>query len=366
MNQPTQPTGSFKLTAAQLQADAAKWEDAARQPAAKDTAVRLRTLNYWIDEARTQPIPQMLFGEFWYEGELCILFSDSNAGKSVLAIQIAHSIVSGEKIGPLGIETEGQPIIYFDFELSSKQIEGRYSKEWGQHYRFDETLYRADLNPDMDPPEGFNTFEDYLNYSLEDAIINTGARVIIIDNITYMRSENESAKDALPLMKHLKALKNAYGLSILALAHTPKRDQSKPISANDLQGSKMLMNFCDSSFAIGKSNQSPDRRYLKQIKQRNTSQLYGPENVVLFDIAKPDNFLQYRFIGFADERQHLKEDKEQEKDELTDRVIELRKQGLSLRDTATELGISYQKVDRLLRSFDKRSKARGDASSTSA
>ena len=90
--------------------------------------------------------------------------------------------------------------------------------------------------------------------SLVRCITETGARILIIDNLTYLKAENEKAKDALPLMKHLKALKSKYSLSILAtLAHTPKRDMSKPLSPNDLQGSKMLMNFCDSSFAIGKS-----------------------------------------------------------------------------------------------------------------
>ena len=93
--------------------------------------------------------------------------------------------------------------------------------------------------------------EDYLHDSIATAIQNTGARVLIIDNITYLRQETERAKDALPLMKHLKALKLEYNLSILALAHTPKRDQSKPLTLNDLQGSKMLMNFSDSSFCIG-------------------------------------------------------------------------------------------------------------------
>lgn len=133
------------------------------------------------------------------------------------------------------------------------------------------------------------------------------------------------------------------------MAHTPKRDKSKPITSNDLQGSRMMMNFCDSSFAIGSSNQHKDRRYLKQIKQRNTSQEYGEGNVCVFDITKPHNFLQYDFIGYGDERLHLKDAKEQANEENTDRAIELRQQGLSLREIAAELGISFQKVDRLLK-----------------
>jgi hypothetical protein len=87
-------------------------------------------------------------------------------------------------------------------------------------------------------------------------------------------------------MKHLKALKNKYGLSILALAHTPKRDLSKPITRNDLQGSKMLINFCDSSFSIGESSSDKNIRYLKQIKARNTEIIYDTENVCVCQIDK--------------------------------------------------------------------------------
>jgi len=36
----------------------------------------VKTANLWIEQAKTRPIPQMLFGEFWFEGELCILFVD--------------------------------------------------------------------------------------------------------------------------------------------------------------------------------------------------------------------------------------------------------------------------------------------------
>ncbi len=54
----------------------------------------IRTATRWIEEARLRPIPRMLFGEFWFEGELCILFADTNLGKSILAVQIGNRPVS--------------------------------------------------------------------------------------------------------------------------------------------------------------------------------------------------------------------------------------------------------------------------------
>jgi len=308
----------------------------------------VKTASRWIEQAKTRPIPQMLFGEFWFEGELCILFADTNLGKSILAVQIGNSISKGEQIRGFKLETPKQPILYFDFELSDKQFENRYSIKFEQHYNFDNNFIRVEINPDATIPKA-QTFEDYLNHSLERSINETGAKVLIIDNLTYLKNETEKAKDALPLMKHLKALKNKYGLSILALAHTPKRDLSKPITRNDLQGSKMLINFCDSSFSIGESHSDKNLRYLKQIKQRNTEQIYDAENVCVCQIDKPFNFLLFEFVNFGKEWEHLKQHTEKDKENLNEKVSELKQHGRSLREIGAELGISHMKVSRILK-----------------
>lgn len=280
---------------------------------------KVKSANKWLGQAKTRPIPRMLFGEFWFEGELCILFADTNLGKSILAVQIANSITKGEYIAGFRLEASSQDAIYFDFELSDKQFENRYSEQFKNHYQFDEKFDRVEINPDSEIPEN-QSFEEYLNLSLEKVIVETGAKILLIDNITYLRNETEKAKDALPLMKHLKSLKSKYGLSILALAHTPKRDLSKPITRNDLQGSKMLINFCDSSFSIGESSLDNKLRYLKQIKSRNTEVIYDSENVCVCQIDKPYNFLQFEFLNFGTEREHLKQQTEKEKTELEDSI----------------------------------------------
>ncbi len=307
----------------------------------------VKTANRWIAEANSRPIPSMLFGEFWFEGELCILFADTNLGKSILAVQIANSISRGEQILGLKLQARSQTVLYFDFELSEKQFENRYSISYKNHYVFSDKFLRIEINPSANSHE-FQNFEDFLNSSLEKCIIQTGAKVLIIDNITYLRSETEKAKDALPLMKNLKALKEKYKLSILTLAHTPKRDYTKPITKNDLQGSKMLINFCDSSFSIGESQKDKNLRYIKQIKQRNTEPIYDSLNVCLCQIDKPTNFLMFDFIGFGKEWEHLELHTEIDKESLKEKVIELDKNGKSLRKIGSELGITHMKVKRIL------------------
>jgi len=283
---------------------------------------RIQTANDWIEQAKARPIPKMLFSEFWHESEVCILFADTNLGKSILAVQIADSISSGLSVPGFKLEALPQTVLYFDFELTDKQFQNRYSLEYENPYNFKNNLLRVEINPNSDIPENL-TFEDFLNISIENAIIKTKAKVLIIDNLTYLRSETEKAKDALPLMKQLKALKNKYNLSLLILAHTPKRDLSKPITRNDLQGSKMLINFCDSCFSIGESFTDKSIRYLKMIKARNTEIIYDADNVIECNICKPNNFLKFEFLNFGRESSHLKVFSDKDKDELENQIIDL-------------------------------------------
>jgi len=174
--------------------------------------------------------------------------------------------------------------------------------------------------------------------------------VLIIDNITCLRGGTENSAVALSLMKSLKALKNDHKLSILVLAHTPKRrNDTQPISADDLHGSKLLINFADSAFAIGKSTANADLCYLKQIKQRNTRQRYGHDNVCLCRIQKPGAFLHFKFGGYSAERHHLLSRNAATRQQFTNKIAALSAAGLSQRDISKQLGIALATVNRLLR-----------------
>jgi len=345
-----QPNNNLQLNAADLQHRSL---NLLNQPdTGHDSVLMVRDANYWMQEASQTAIPQMLFGKFWHQGEVCILFADTNLGKSILAVQIADAITKGLGQAPFEVEAPAQPVIYCDFELTDKQFEARYSHDYSNHYQFNQHFLRAKINSDTELPDGFINFDDYLIHDLERWVVSTNAKILIIDNLTYLRNETEQAAGALPLMKQLKSLKNKYNLSILVLAHTPKRDMSQPITRNDLQGSKMLMNFCDSAFTIGESQADSAMRYLKQIKQRNTEQVYGDSNICLCRISKPFNFLHYEFVCFGEETQQLSQKRAEKTDDaLTAKVIDLKAQGFTLRDIGKQLGISHQRADRLLKAY---------------
>lgn len=293
----------------------------------------------WVEEAAKRPIPRKLFDVFWYENEVCIFFSDTNLGKTILAFQISDSISKGEPIPGFELETGPMRVLYLDFELSDKQIEKRYSNNYKDHYQFSQNFLRAELNPNADLPKGQKSFEDFLVQTLEGYVEKEQPKVLVVDNITYLNEDNEKSKEALPLMKKLKLLAQTYGISILVLAHTPKRDDAKVLTKNDLAGSKMLINFCDSSFALGGSNLHPSYRYLKQIKMRNTECVYHTQNVAICQIQVRESFLGFHFIMTDDEREHIKS-VNQPKEDRNDQIIELKNEGLSNVAIGERLGVS--------------------------
>ena len=80
-----------------------------------DSILTYKKANEWIEAAKLRPNPKKLFGTFWFENEVCILFADTNVGKSILAMQISHSISKGEKVEGFDLESESQKVLYFDF-----------------------------------------------------------------------------------------------------------------------------------------------------------------------------------------------------------------------------------------------------------
>ncbi len=191
-------------------------------------------------------------------------------------------------------------------------------------------------------------YDDHVISALTRGIKATGATVLIIDNITCLRKGTDTTGQALPLMKKLKYLKTRHGLSILVLAHTPKRNTAIPISRNDLQGSKMLMNFCDSAFAIGESQTMPGYRYLKQIKQRSIAETYGADNVCLLKLERRNNLLQFTLTGHSAEHAHLRRPDQVDRDRLARQVADLHSKGYSQRKIAAQLKLGLATVNRMV------------------
>ena len=296
-----------------------------------------RTANDCIEAAKSQPIPKKLFFSLIFENELTILVADTGVGKSIFAVQIANEISLTEKV------------IYLDLELSDKQFQGRYSDNYENEFVFNPNFYRVVFKRRFEMPNG-TSYEDYFIQSLTSLINNTGAKIVIIDNMTRLiTGDTDQAKSAKPLMDSLNNLKFDFNLTMLLLEHTKKVDTCKPIQLNDLQGSKMKANFADAVFTIGRSAKDKNLRYVKQLKVRSCEAEFDSENVIVYEVVKQNSFLNMQFIEFGSEYDHLKQLTESDRENIKEKVNELNHQGKSLREIASELSISHMKVSRILK-----------------
>lgn len=306
----------------------------------------IKPTNEWVRQAQNEPDPVRIFGPLLHEKELAILFADQKTGKSALAVQIGNAAASGESITGFANEAEAGPVLYIDFELSKKQFEQRYNDPQEQGLKqFSNNFHRAEINRENLPD------------SFAEALINEIARqannfkLVIIDNLTYLLTDQEKTTNSGALMQRLNAIKKQSGAAILLIAHTPKRSATDPITANDLAGSHMFSALADSIFALGKNAKEPELRYIKQINSRTEPELMGADHVATLKFTKIGNFLSFTFEDYEPEANHLRTDTEEGQQQLINDIKDYRNEkGYSIRQIADEFNITKSKVERALNS----------------
>ena len=285
---------------------------------------------------------ESLYKCLWYESEICVLVAKSNLGKSILAVQIANEIAKSGKL-----------VNYLDYELEAKQFQQRYTnEETKQMFKFSDNLLRADLSVDLELDS--NGRVERFFKKLEE-LSKRGVKIFILDNITSLIDRIESGDVIIQFMNRLKRLKEKYGLSILIVAHTTKKRDSEPLRQDNLAGSKKLMNFIDSAFAIGKSLVETDVKYIKQLKSRFGEFIYDEDNVLLCRIVKEDNFPHFVECGCAVEKDLLNTKKsisDEAKRGLIQAAYLLHTQGKSNRNIGSELGVSDKTIGKWIRQFE--------------
>lgn len=327
----------------------------AHLPSKEDQLLRItnvRSAQQRIQDAASLPPILMLLGVFFHSGELAILFADTGVGKSVFAVAAGNVIAAGTSFLSLSNESLPQVVLYYDFELSDKQFQKRYSNESGNVFSFHPNFYVSNLSLDEYLASSKKTsFDNLLVANIERDIVEKQAKVVIIDNLTYLKQQPMQEQDtALAIMRKLSNLKLKYNISILVLAHTPKIYISKPLNITNLGGSKHLSNFADSVFCIGNSAKDLSLRYLKQVKpSRSAEMIYDTKKVILIKLSKTDSCLTFEFIGYDSEYNHLAPNVGSNQD-LKILANELHEKGNSYSQIATFVGKSKSTIDRWLNS----------------
>ncbi len=344
-----------------------------------------KPVSFWLEIGRRWPPQEQLFGPFWLVGELCILFARTGVGKSVLAMQIAETLARGIPLPPFdredGVRLPPQRVLYIDFELDCDQLAMRYSRisedrtRFDAFYEFSTQFFRAEMSWNGCVQEGYDGFSDMFFTCLDENVRDSEATVLVIDNITFLdTSATSNVNVALNVMRKLVELKKYSHISILVLAHTPKRRTSHPLTEHDLQGSINIANFADSMFAMETSRAGSDIRYLKQIKTRTGRKQHGHTNVATFSLQKFDfgaqlgivqnterppynNFLGMRFQNFGHETEHLaipghqaqrQTSTSKDKTSVIENARRLAAEGKSSRKIAKELKISHMTATRYI------------------
>jgi len=309
-----------------------------RSTASEDTYIVLQAANEAIDEGIKQPDPRDLWHGIWYENEIACMFASSGRGKTILAVQIAEHIAQTDDV------------IYFDFELTTKQFQKRYTDENGNVHQFPPRLFRARKELKN---RKWEYFDKKIIDNIETILLQSKCKIAIIDNISCVGDRLEDGDAAMELMRRLNYLKEKFNFSFLIVAHTPKIYTYFPITENDLAGSRKLYNSFDSVFAIGKSNKGNNLRYIKVLKERNGEEKYDEANVLVCRIEKKDACLRFIELETSNERAHLGKPSHNNAQFVRD-VMELYNEGNSYRDIEGRLHTSKSTVERVVkREIDK-------------
>ena len=310
----------------------------AEQAPQKVGLLSVKTANDWIEDSINMPDPKTFFHGLIVQYENTVIFAASNVGKSILAVQIAENIAWTEKV------------LYLDLELTGKQFQQRYTDPITKsRHIFPINFQRAEINPEY--IVGTDLEQEILK-SIEEAA-KLGTTFFVVDNITFICNDSEKGATAGTFMMQLIRLKRTYNLTIVVIAHTPKRRSWEPITQNDLAGSAKLMNFFDAGIALARSAKDGNLRYLKQVKVRTGVNNHDADNVIVYDLSNDNAFLRFELQGYGKEEDHLKNrESGDDYDEIIG-VLKLQREGKSIRQIAEVLGVSKNYVHRRLTTAKK-------------
>lgn len=309
--------------------------------------------------------PAKLFGGLWHEGEVALLAGPAASGKSILAVQIADQIArpsakrrrnsepwdgrSARFYGddPFKTAVPHQKVLYVDFAQTAAQFAERYTApnpvagKLPLRHRFPNNFIRAGLGALEEIPQRFrNDPHRYFHYWLMELIEETRARVLILDNLSYLARPLTGHQSAAATAKNLKWWAQRYQISILATVNTRPASYSppglrkgadaasagwssssaprKPAALADIAAAPPLTDLADTVFTISPSTLGPDLRYIKHLKSRRETDAYDASTVFVCQLgreaapspvslspASPSPFLGLTYLGLSPESIHL-------------------------------------------------------------
>jgi DnaB-like helicase N terminal domain/AAA domain len=328
-----------------------------------NTTLKGYSFPHVMEMAKNATAKNMLVGSLIRVEDVAILFSGPENGKSVWSVQMADKISRGESLfqGLLRNECAPQKVLYFDFELTLSDYKSRYLDGAGKEYPFRGDGWMTRVGNDENEPKTFAEIANNMEQILKKNIELFQPSVVFVDNITAMSNGSTADADVVrKIMDLLLLLKKKYKLTVIVLAHTPKRyDMSKPLTIADLAGSSLLAAYADSIIVIGQSKMGNNVKYIKHIKGRGGAKIHDEQNVIQVSIEKEGAFLQMKTLEEPTGREsdHLvnKYDASVD-DDLIKQIVILHDSGKSYQMIKEELNlnISRQHVWRIIKTYKEK------------
>ena len=281
-----------------------------------------------------------LFDEFWREGELALMFGASGTGKSVLAMQVADAIARGGCVEGFQMEAARRKVLYVDLVHSETQFKRRYvfyspDSSKPKHYKFSERLWRERPLPS----------EELVTW-IRKRVREEGIQIVVIDDLSAMKTTADGTRETLTLMRDLRELCNELGISILAIAGA-EAGPGRIVNEGDLKRNRVLCDVADSVFGIGRHPSNRDT-CIVQTRCRNARIAWTDRNAPICRVVR----LESGLLGMTfDER--FRPVLSEEEIALIRRVKTLRNRSVPYRMIAEELGITKSRASRLMSKWTK-------------
>ena len=242
-----------------------------------------------------------LLGDYYYAGDIVLLFSITNKGKTLTGIQNAIELAQGVKTKIIPTETTPpkQDVIYYNFEMRMAQIKKRYFSN----------------DPNATYPENLRIINSgYSIKNVDDLLNDTAARAETLTNDTVIFYDtikdvcpaffsNEASRVINSLRNIIENVRRKKGirLTFVLIGQTVKKNIWKSIELEDLSGTFNQQGLADSVFALGPTRFGKNVRMLKMLKGRNDGLHDEVDLVRIMD--KP--YLHIEYLKSVDETDAL-------------------------------------------------------------
>lgn len=289
-----------------------------------------RRANDYLASRKRFREPEMLFDEFWREGEVALLFGAAGTGKSILAVQLADALSRGRAIVGFRAPRGRRRVLYVDLRHTDEQFMMRCS--WSadiyprrRPHTFSENLLRDRPLPGQDLCEWLRAY-----------VVENGVQTVIIDDLSAVKNTHDGTRETLRLMRGLRLIREELHISILVLADSREPRKGMPVNEADLGRSQVLCTAADSVFAAGRSLKRSGDHCFIQTRARNSSMHWTPANAPAGQVTRSETgLLRFEF----DERFGGKMDRKQR--ELICEVVRLQEvEYKTFRQIGELLGIS--------------------------